>query len=256
MAQLTTAGGLISTLLAPEPTRFTATGAGVPHCSCLTGSDTSTSAAMGASSRTHSRKAAITWASDHTSGFGGSACAASGGLGSTEGDSGVFSGSGWEMEEVLCEGASVCLAAGLPAGGPAASWGTGSSASGSGSRFTRDRRAASWKTGSAGALSAIGMGLACTSSIGTGAGRACLAPIPEAASCGRTGSVASPRTAAIESLFDTETTDLARVASNFAAYAMLVRMSRRSRGIWSRMAAPCGGTVEPRAALWVGRAPS
>ncbi len=82
MAQLSTAGGLISTLLAPEPMRFTATGAGAPHCSCLTGSDTSTSAAMGASSRTHSRKAAITWASDHTSGFGGSACAASGGLGS------------------------------------------------------------------------------------------------------------------------------------------------------------------------------
>ena len=80
MAQLTTAGGLSSTLLAPEPMRFTRTGAGAPHCSCFMGSETSTSAAMGASSRTHSRRAAITWASDHTSGLGGSACAASGGL--------------------------------------------------------------------------------------------------------------------------------------------------------------------------------
>ena len=118
MAQLSTAGGLISTLLAPEPMRFSSTGAGAPHCSCLTGSETSTSAAMGPSSRTHSRKAAITWASDQTSGLGGSACAASGGLAfRPRGGSGVFSGSAGEMEEVLCEGACAGLAAVcLPAG--------------------------------------------------------------------------------------------------------------------------------------------
>ena len=87
MAQLRTAGGLISTLLAPEPMRFSRTGAGAPHCSRLTGSDTSTSAAIGASSRTHSRKAVMIWSSDHTSGLGGSGCAAS------DGGSGVLAGS-------------------------------------------------------------------------------------------------------------------------------------------------------------------
>ena len=188
-------------------------------------------------------------ASDHTSGLGGSAWAVSGGMGSAEGGSGVFSGSGCEMEEVLCEGASVCLAAGFAAVGLAASWGARSSASGGGSRFTRDLRAASWKAGSAGALSVIGMGLACTTSIGAGAGRASLAPTPEAAPWGRTGSVASPRTAAIESLFDTETTDLARVASNFAAYAMFVSDIPPLEGTLRTMAAPCGGTVVPRAVL-------
>ena len=76
MAQFSMAGGLISTLLAPEPMRFSISGAGVPHCSCFTGGATSISAEIGPSIRTHSLSAAITSASDHTSGFGGSGSAA------------------------------------------------------------------------------------------------------------------------------------------------------------------------------------
>jgi hypothetical protein len=72
------AGGLISIRFAPEPTRRTITGAAIPHCSCLTGGATSTSAAIGPSILIHSRSAVMTSASDHTSGFGGSACAVSG----------------------------------------------------------------------------------------------------------------------------------------------------------------------------------
>ena len=70
MAQLSTAGGLISTLAAPEPMRFSSTGAGAPHTSCRTGWEISTSAAIGASSRTHSRKPAMTSASDQVSRLG------------------------------------------------------------------------------------------------------------------------------------------------------------------------------------------
>src|SRR5262245_10441122 len=103
MGQLTTAGGLISTLLAPEPMRLSNTGAGAPHCSCFRGSETSTSAVIGVSSRTHSRRAAITWASDQASGFGGSPWAASPGLTSAAGGLDAVPGSGCEMEETLCE---------------------------------------------------------------------------------------------------------------------------------------------------------
>ena len=192
------------------------------------GSETSTSAAMGASSRTHSRKATITWASDQTSGFGGSACAASGGLNSGGGGSGVFSGSASEMEEVLCEVARAGFSGSLAAGGLAASGGAARSSSTScdGSRFARDLRAASWKVGSAGSASAIGTGLERTSSVGAATGRGSATPTPEAAPCGSIGSVARPRTVAIESLFDTETMDLARIANDFAVYAMRARISR------------------------------
>ena len=64
MPQLSTAGGLTSTVAAPEPIRFSSTGAGVPQTSCRTGCEISTSAAIGASSFTHSRKPAMISASD------------------------------------------------------------------------------------------------------------------------------------------------------------------------------------------------
>ena len=150
MAQLSTAGGLISTLAAPEPMRFSSTGAGVPQTSCRTGWEISTSAAIGASSFTHSRKPAMISASDQHLGLGrlgrelpglasGAAdalfwlgfvhrlvflCLSSG--------SGAWTGSvAGLMAEVLCAG------------------GSGGFASGAGSGLGLDRRAASWKAGSA-----------------------------------------------------------------------------------------------------------
>ena len=50
IAQLSTAGGENSTDCAPVPTRFNATGAGVPHLSCRMGASVSTLAANGPSS--------------------------------------------------------------------------------------------------------------------------------------------------------------------------------------------------------------
>ena len=130
----------------------------------------------------------------------------------------------------MCEGTRADLAVSFAAAGLAGSGAACSSASGAGSRFTRDLRAASWKVGSAAGSSAIGTGLARTISIGATAGRGSPAPIPEAAPCGSTGSVASPSTAAIESLFDTEAMDRARSANDFAAYAMLAWVSYWSAG--------------------------
>ena len=85
IGQFSMAGGLNSSLLAPEPIRFSNIGAGVPHCSCLTGWLTSMSAAMGPSRRTHSFSAAITSTSVHTSGLGGSGSAAVSALASADG---------------------------------------------------------------------------------------------------------------------------------------------------------------------------
>ena len=181
-------------MLAPEPMRFSRTGAGAPHCSCFTGSDDFYVCRDGASSRTHSRKAAITWASDQTSGLGGSACAASGGLGRSPGGSGIFSGSGWRD------------GGGLVRRGVRRHWlfpsrRPGSPARGClllrfgrGSRFTRDLRAASWNVGSADGSSVIGTGLACTNSIGaTRRPRMRPSPTPDAAPCGRHGQRRQPQ---------------------------------------------------------------
>jgi hypothetical protein len=74
MAQFSMAGGLISTLLAPEPMRFSISGAGAPQCSCFDGLRyLDLGCWMGPSRRTHSLSdGAITSASDQTSWFGGS----------------------------------------------------------------------------------------------------------------------------------------------------------------------------------------
>src|SRR5262245_43912933 len=106
MAQLSTAGGLTSTLLAPEPMRFSSTGAGVPQTSCLTGWEISTSAAIGASNLTHSRKPAIISASDQTSGMGGSGCATSD-LASGAGG-GILTGSGVAADALLLSFSAAC----------------------------------------------------------------------------------------------------------------------------------------------------
>ena len=103
MAQLSTAGGLTSTLPAPAPMRLSSTGAGAPQTSWRTGWEISTSAAIGASSLTHSRKPAIISASDQASGLGGS------------GRLGRFAGSGVAADALLLSfsATSGCSAAGL-----------------------------------------------------------------------------------------------------------------------------------------------
>ena len=105
------------------------------------------------------------------------------------------------MVEVLCAGE-----------------GSGAFASGAGSGLDLERRAASWKAGSLGASSASRTGLVATTSI---AAARVAALILDTASCGRKDSAEKPKTAAIDSLVDTESTDLDRSLNIPAACVML-----------------------------------
>src|SRR6185503_14191849 len=73
--QLTTAGGLSSTL----STRFSKTGAGVPHWPLRMGFESSTTAPVGASNRTHSSKAEMISASLHAAAASAAGAGATGG---------------------------------------------------------------------------------------------------------------------------------------------------------------------------------
>src|SRR6188474_2409986 len=114
-----------------------------------------------------------------------------------------------------------------------------------------DRRAASWNAGSAGASSASGTGLAWTTSIGTAAASGIAAAILEVASCGSRGNAARPRTAATDSLVDTETIALDRSVSTLAACDMLSLRTPPARGLSSIMGKTYGRTVMARAAPWI-----
>ena len=201
--------------------RFSSTGAGVPQASCRTGWEISTSAAIGASSFTHSRKPAMISASDQTSGFGGSAGAASG-LASG-GGIGVLPGSGVAAEALFLSFSAASGELGCRGDGRGLVRGRrlGRLRLRCGLRLGLDRRAASWNAGSAGRLRPSGTGLA-WHDLDRGGGRLCVAAaILEVASCGSRGNAARPSTAATDSLVDTETIALDRSVSILAACDML-----------------------------------
>src|SRR5262249_6593770 len=143
------------------------------------GSEISTSAAIGPSSRTHSRKAAITWASDQAS--------------LPVGTIGTVPGSGCEAEESLGHrgvAGNAASAVGEPDWSCCVVDGI--------SCLPRDLRAKNW-AGSADVPCAIGA-LACT--IGTGRWGPAAGTNPGATPPDKSWSAAHPRTAAIDSLLD------------------------------------------------------